>query len=606
MALYLFAIVAAAPVAAPAQGQSFTAQQFYNGVIANGNLNQEAGELWAWHASNSMGQFVDAYLAYDDISFLQYGVQYFDYVVGEMRQAPDGYRGWIGPLPGDGARTDEHIGDAILFRHLLEFSELVFNDPVLNVSWGNKAFEYVQLAQTHLFEKWDARDTYHQVGDVGFYEWWDQQLPEDLSVWQPNPSRHNSSVTQQFNKQTAMGLNALRLYRITGDEQYQQRAFELFAFLKSNMQLYQDAYVWNFRNPALREDIRSVHFNDVKTWMAVHPNSPGYQATEVSDIIEAFHTGVVFDETDIQRLLNTQLEAMWNGNTGNPSFTGPDRLVNGGSTGTPGTIWGSLADFDDLMRVLVTNNGQGGGMRGEIIYDYFLNVVMAEDASFDRKYVDNEEDVRTFDWPHSESKSINVAFVTDPIFTPGEEDTVIGANVRNASAGTLQIALYDADGENLVRVIENGPNIPSWGTYLTMWDGTDLFGNPLPGGDYRIRWTFSINSFGDDGYREFPITLLGEHLVGDMTLDGAIDATDVAPFVLALTNPAAYEAQYGIDPALVGDINGDGAFDATDVAPFVELLVGAGATATVPEPGSLMLLAAGALVLARRRRRAEA
>ncbi|MEX0886611.1 MAG: PEP-CTERM sorting domain-containing protein [Phycisphaeraceae bacterium] len=90
-------------------------------------------------------------------------------------------------------------------------------------------------------------------------------------------------------------------------------------------------------------------------------------------------------------------------------------------------------------------------------------------------------------------------------------------------------------------------------------------------------------------------------LLGDMNLDGLLDAADVAPFVLALTDPQAYEDQYDSDPLLVGDINGDGVLDAVDVAPFVQMLVGSDGVASVPEPGSLGMLGLGGLMLLRRR-----
>ena len=65
--------------------------------------------------------------------------------------------------------------------------------------------------------------------------------------------------------------------------------------------------------------------------------------------------------------------------------------------------------------------------------------------------------------------------------------------------------------------------------------------------------------------------------VGDLNCDGVTDFADINPFVLFLSNFAAWQAEFpGCDPAN-GDINGDGtygqwAFD--DINPFVQLLAG--------------------------------
>ncbi|MEX0885320.1 MAG: family 16 glycosylhydrolase [Phycisphaeraceae bacterium] len=133
-----------------------------------------------------------------------------------------------------------------------------------------------------------------------------------------------------------------------------------------------------------------------------------------------------------------------------------------------------------------------------------------------------------------------------------------------------------------------------------VWTSTGWWidGPPPPGVEttYQIDWV---------GFTE--LENLGP-MAADSNVDGGRDATDVAAFVLALTNPAAYEATYGVDPAAAGDVNGDGVLDALDVVGFVTLItnhaVPAPVGSAVPEPGTLALVGLGALMFLRRDRRA--
>lgn len=59
---------------------------------------------------------------------------------------------------------------------------------------------------------------------------------------------------------------------------------------------------------------------------------------------------------------------------------------------------------------------------------------------------------------------------------------------------------------------------------------------------------------------------------GDLNCDGAINAFDIDPFVLALTDVAVYATLFPACDYLLADINGDGAVNAFDIDPFVELL----------------------------------
>ena len=56
--------------------------------------------------------------------------------------------------------------------------------------------------------------------------------------------------------------------------------------------------------------------------------------------------------------------------------------------------------------------------------------------------------------------------------------------------------------------------------------------------------------------------------------DGQLNFGDINPFVLALSNPSAWQATYPGCDILNGDINGDGSTTIADLNPFINLLSG--------------------------------
>jgi hypothetical protein len=78
------------------------------------------------------------------------------------------------------------------------------------------------------------------------------------------------------------------------------------------------------------------------------------------------------------------------------------------------------------------------------------------------------------------------------------------------------------------------------------------------------------------GIDELLITSLeaSNRFPGDMNCDGTINNFDIDPFVLALTNPAAYRTEYPSCDFYNADANGDGSVDNFDIDPFVLLLIG--------------------------------
>jgi hypothetical protein len=61
---------------------------------------------------------------------------------------------------------------------------------------------------------------------------------------------------------------------------------------------------------------------------------------------------------------------------------------------------------------------------------------------------------------------------------------------------------------------------------------------------------------------------------GDLNCDGCVDNHDVRPFLLAIVNPALYQATYPDCDIRAGDCNGDGLVNNFDIAPFVRLISG--------------------------------
>ena len=97
-------------------------------------------------------------------------------------------------------------------------------------------------------------------------------------------------------------------------------------------------------------------------------------------------------------------------------------------------------------------------------------------------------------------------------------------------------------------------------------------------------------------------------MLGDLNGDGLVNLDDAGPFMLALTDRSAYDAQYQtVDADILGDMDLSGTFDVGDISALSLLLSPSSASATspaVPEPSSLVLVllgAAGVMVSSRRR-----
>ncbi|MEX2388219.1 MAG: hypothetical protein WD534_10085 [Phycisphaeraceae bacterium] len=451
-------------------------QQHLRGVMSNPNLQRTTGEFFAWHATHAAGSFLDAYEATQDPAWLAAAADYYDFYIGKLETDPDGYKGWIGDTVhrDPDIQGDALVGDAILLNPIVRFAELVKNDPALHERFGDKADAYIELAEHIGWEKWNHRGTYYVDNGLGSYHADDRYIDaEDSARWVDRPS---FAISENLNKHYAMGTVFLRLYRITGEEKYRQRVEEIFSRNKQMWRYYPegDRVSWNFWMPHGPHDVQG---RTPRGWVAVHPNRPGYQATEVRHIVEVYDSGLVYDEADMRRLANT-----------NRWMRQDDGWRSSDGATDAGTLWASLARFDSTIRDLYEERLRNGERGSDRIARAYLHHV-TDKLGPERRYVDDPAQVRVFEHEPEPGRTLSMTEVIPGTIQLRRNGTAALAT-QTRGQGTLRIELLSADGEQVLGTLHEG-TVNSDGPifHLPRWDGTHPDTDEKQEGEYRVRWT---------------------------------------------------------------------------------------------------------------------
>jgi hypothetical protein len=465
------------------------------------------GENFCWHAAVGIDEFVENFQLTKNTGWLDAGISYYDFLIGKMDTDPDGYKGWIGPSEySEKYWQDALVGDAILMAGILDFSVLVLENDSLKKVYGDKANFYVETARKHFFEKWDQR-AWHEDGPYGAYSGYNKFLnPGNFKEWITDPSVDRFGISHPFNKQMDAGAVCLRLWRITGNKLYRDRAEKIFFTAKSHFQYFDNHYCWNYFEPLTPGDV-DLKKKDTRHGVWVHMWRSGYQAGEVEKIVEAYHYGIVFDEQDIKRIINTNLDVMWNKDKVNPTFINSNGLgADNDTTGiaafqaawghstvfkNAGELWEALLDFDQTVRNLYELQFKNG--QNSIEYLRYKNVVLVNPPGFQRKYAKGDITVPVVNF--TESKELNLATVIPHIIAKEKKSIII---CQSWIPGELQIDLYSTGGEKISNLYKGKIEA---GKFIMTWDGKDPVRKAIFKGDYKIRWTIG------EGYREFPVSI---------------------------------------------------------------------------------------------------
>lgn len=507
--LFLLATLALISSYRKGNDPGITPDELYQKMSGNPALQgSSTGESFCWQARSGMGRFIEYYELTGKQEWLDAGVKYYDFLLEKRETDPDGYKGWIGPyIYGKQYQQDALVGDAILFGGFLDFSVLVLEDKELKKKYGDKALSYVESAKKDLIEKWDKRGCWYVDGPFGGYIGYSKFLNGgNLKEWVELPEVSRAGISHPFNKQMDVGEVCLKLHRITGEPKYWDIAERIYYTAKSRFQYFDDHYCWNYWEPLYPGDVGFGN-NTTLHWVGVHMWRSGYQAGEVGKIVEAYHYGCVFDKQDIQRIIHTNLNVMWNKDKEKPEFINSNGLgAEHDTTGLAdfrktyghsnafrdqGELWTALLGFDQTIRDLFELRFKGD--KNPTAYKTYMRNILANPPGFKRKYIKGEVSVPLINF--TESKDLYLAAVL-PSRIPANGQSVIICNTWKP--GELQIDLYSADGEKLANLYKG---MIKEGLFMMKWDGKDPAGRTSYKGDYRIRWTIS------NGCREFPVSV---------------------------------------------------------------------------------------------------
>jgi hypothetical protein len=477
-------------------------------MIHNPILMKEAakGESFCWNARVNMEDYITNYELTKNTEWLDAGVRYYDFLISKLDVDPDGYRGWIGPADLGDLWQDAMVGDAILCEGIVNFCVLVKENKDLNKTYGAKADEYLKMIKRDFFEKYDQRGCWVEDGPYASYIGFPKYVNKDnMKVWVMGPKRVIPGVSNPFNKQMDAGILALKMWRITKDKYYHDKAEKIFFTAKSHFQYFDNHYCWNYYDPLYKGDV-DVQRNNTRHWVDVHMWRSGYQASEVDKIAEAYHYGIVFDEQDIKRIINTNLKVMWNGDRQNPKFINSNGLGADGDTlglasfkktyghsnavKNGGELWTGLLDFDQTIRDLYELRFKD---KTSPAYQHYKNTVLSTPPSFKRKYAKGNVVVPKINF--TECKYIHMAAVLPHTIANGENSVII---CKTRVPETLKVDVYSKEGKKLLNLYDGKIGE---GFYTTTWDGKDPSGKMTFKGDYKICWTTN------NGYREYPIVV---------------------------------------------------------------------------------------------------
>lgn len=335
----------------------------------------EMAEELGWLVSPFLNGFYYGYLATHDSKWIERLVDWADSCIKRGVKEPDGYLGW--PKVSDqteGFDYDSMLGEAMILRPMVLMADEILKTPALKAKWGSKAQAYLDLAE-RTFEKWDSRDAWHdcQLGGIWVVQYFG--IDPATGKWTEGFARRKSEAfSHPDNKENLIALWLVSMFDVTKKPVYRERCEKWWQLMHSRMKSRDGGkyFVWDYWDPAGPWDYKPD--GSTKHWVGVHPNG-GYYGIDLEGIVAAFEHGLVFNREEIDRLISTNRDFMWDQQIAGAKF----QRIDGGQPDprwkdSPGVLWDALIPYDGTLRKIFVANHRPDDWGGLSATPWFLSL----------------------------------------------------------------------------------------------------------------------------------------------------------------------------------------------------------------------------------------
>lgn len=323
--------------------------------------DREMGEELGWKMSPFLEGFYYGFRATGDARWVSRLVDWADAWIRRGRKEPDGFIGW--PKSGSGGTASENflsdslLGEAMTLRPVVLMAAEILKDPEFKKTYGSAAESYLSLAE-QIFQKWDTRGCWREVKAGGLWVEPPFGLDPKTGQWTEGyDQRKTDGFSHPANKQNLIARGLTALHDATKKPIYRERAEQWWRLMKSRIKTCEEGkyFVWNYWDPAGPWDYNPDR--SPKHWVGVHPNG-GYYGIDVAGIVDAYEHNLVFTKEDLDKLIATNRDFMWNQQVKGAKFQRIDgREPDARWKESPGTLWAALAPYDaKLCEVFVANH----------------------------------------------------------------------------------------------------------------------------------------------------------------------------------------------------------------------------------------------------------